>query len=167
MQAQAQAQQQLAQQGYYAAPSAPSEMSSLMVAAGVALGGLGIPSYMDLERHYAELSDQKRRWEEMMERTDRLMAGMKRTLDEMRGLAAQQTMAMHLGGHSPSQQGQQQQGQGSPSQQQGGGGASPQAQPATAPSPVVAPAAVPLSRPTAAGERERASGSVWAVEPAA
>ena len=76
---------------YYAPPSAPppSEMSSLMVAAGVALGGLGIPSYMDLERHYFELAEQKRRWEEMMERTDRLMAGMKRTLDEMRGLAAQ------------------------------------------------------------------------------
>ncbi|KAF9038041.1 hypothetical protein BJ165DRAFT_1407972 [Panaeolus papilionaceus] len=71
--------------------SPPSDMSSLMVAAGVALGGLGIPSYMDLERHYFELAEQKRKWEEMMERTDRLMAGMKRTLDEMRGLVAQQS----------------------------------------------------------------------------
>ena len=69
----------------------PADMSSLMVAAGVALGGLGIPSYMDLERHYFELSEQKRKWEEMMERTDRLMAGVKRTLDEMRGLVAQQS----------------------------------------------------------------------------
>jgi hypothetical protein len=65
-------------------------MSSLMVAAGVALGGLGIPSYMDLERHYIELSAHKRKWEEMIEKTERLMAGMKRTMDEMRGLIAQQ-----------------------------------------------------------------------------
>lgn len=72
----------------YAPPSA--DMSSLMVAAGVALGGLGIPSYMDLERHYIELSAHKRKWEEMIEKTERLMAGMKRTMDDMRGLIAQQ-----------------------------------------------------------------------------
>ncbi|PPR05325.1 hypothetical protein CVT24_008044 [Panaeolus cyanescens] len=77
--------------GPYYNGSPPSDMSSLMVAAGVALGGLGIPSYMDLERHYFELAEQKRKWEEMMERTDRMMAGMKRTLDEMRGLVAQQS----------------------------------------------------------------------------
>lgn len=72
-----------------------ADMSSLMVAAGVALGGLGIPSYMDLERHYIELSAHKRKWEEMMEKTERLMAGMKRAMDEMRGLAAQQAPSHH------------------------------------------------------------------------
>jgi len=77
-------------------PQPPSaDMSSLMVAAGVALGGLGIPSYMDLERHYIELSAHKRKWEEMIEKTERLMAGMKRTMDEMRGLIAQQTAPPH------------------------------------------------------------------------
>jgi GATA-binding protein len=74
----------------YPPPPPSADMSSLMVAAGVALGGLGIPSYMDLERHYIELSAHKRKWEEMIEKTERLMAGMKRAMDEMRGLAAQQ-----------------------------------------------------------------------------
>lgn len=152
-------------QPYYpGAPAAspPSEMSSLMVAAGVALGGLGIPSYMDLERHYFELADQKRRWEEMMERTDRLMAGMKRTLDEMRGLAA--------ANQQQHQQHQQQQHGGSPSQ------APPQAlqqpppppvgsqhpSPQMAAASVPAAAAVPLNKGTAAGEpRERQS--IWPV----
>ena len=81
---------------HYPMPTYPNQppsadMSSLMVAAGVALGGLGIPSYMDLERHYIELSAHKRKWEEMIEKTERLMAGMKRTMDEMRGLIAHQT----------------------------------------------------------------------------
>lgn len=140
------------QQQYYAGGSPPSEMSSLMVAAGVALGGLGIPSYMDLERHYFELSEQKRKWEEMMERTDRLMAGMKRTLDEMRGLAAQQSSS------SPLQQ-----------QQQQAGSAHQSPQMPAAPAPVAAAAAplpsVPLNRSGAAAERERSS--IWPVVEAA
>ena len=37
----------------------PTDMSTLMVAAGVALGGLGIPF---------ELTEQKREWEVVMER---------------------------------------------------------------------------------------------------
>jgi GATA-binding protein len=143
------------QQQYYAGGSPPSEMSSLMVAAGVALGGLGIPSYMDLERHYFELSEQKRKWEEMMERTDRLMAGMKRTLDEMRGLAAQQSSASPL----------HQQQQASPQQmQQHPGSAHQSPQMPAAPAPVAAGAqvsAVPLNRSGAAAERERSS--IWPV----
>lgn len=80
----------------YPPPPPSADMSSLMVAAGVALGGLGIPSYMDLERHYIELSAHKRKWEEMIEKTERLMAGMKRAMDEMRGLAAQQAPSPHI-----------------------------------------------------------------------
>ncbi|KAF5328234.1 hypothetical protein D9619_013425 [Psilocybe cf. subviscida] len=139
-------------QHYYpAAPAAspPSEMSSLMVAAGVALGGLGIPSYMDLERHYFELADQKRRWEDMMERTDRLMAGMKRTLDEMRGLAA---AAQQQHSSSPPHA--------QPQALQPAGSQQPSPQLAAASVP--AAPAVPLNKGGAAGEpRERAS--IWPV----
>ncbi|KDR70932.1 hypothetical protein GALMADRAFT_229891 [Galerina marginata CBS 339.88] len=153
--------------GGYALPpqyytgSPPAEMSSLMVAAGVALGGLSIPSYMDLERHYFELADQKRKWEEMMERTDRLMAGMKRTLDEMRGLAAQQ---------SPPQSHQPQPAALGGQPQPGSRKQSPQIPAAPAPAAVAtssSPApAVPLNRAGATGDRERSS--IWPiVEPTA
>ncbi|PPR06048.1 hypothetical protein CVT26_007510 [Gymnopilus dilepis] len=154
---------------YLAAP--PNEMSSLMVAAGVALGGLGIPSYMDLERHYFALAEEKRKWEEMMERTDRLMAGVKRTLDEMKNLAAHQHQQA-TGGGSPSQsnihpslQAQSQQAQqGSSSQRQ-----SPQIPSASEPSALAGPStsvagsapAVPLNR-SGTSDRERAS--IWPVE---
>jgi len=156
--------------GQYYPSTPPGDMSSLMVAAGVALGGLGIPSYMDLERHYFELSEQKRKWEEMMERTDRLMAGVKRTLDEMRGLVAQQSST------SPPPQALQQQPpqqQPQPSSAATGATGSPvsaqQPQPSTASSspqlkPIegaaVAPS-VPLNRGGSSGERERSI--VWPV----
>ena len=151
----------------------PADMSTLMVAAGVALGGLGIPSFMDLERHYVELNDQKRKWEEMMERTDRLMAGVKRTLDEMRGLVAQQTTPPPP--PLPLQQQQQQQQQQQPSSTPAAAAGSPkstqQPQPSTtaSSSPQVQPIegatvvlpAVPLSRGGSSGERERSV--VWPV----
>lgn len=41
----------------------------------------------ELERHYSELTEQKKRLEEMVEKTDRMMRGVKRGLDEMRGVA--------------------------------------------------------------------------------
>lgn len=57
----------------------------------LAVGNLmGIPTLPELERHYMELSEQRRRMEEMLERTDRVMAGVKRGIDEMRGVLAQQ-----------------------------------------------------------------------------
>ncbi|KAF9529600.1 hypothetical protein CPB83DRAFT_259550 [Crepidotus variabilis] len=168
------------------------DMSSLMVAAGVALGGLGIPSYMDLERHYIELSAHKRKWEEMIEKTERLMAGMKRAMDEMRGLAAQQapqvphhlmmqSMGLPAGlvQHSPSQQTNMSQplsgsptlpvGPSSkapsplhPSQQPGSQKGSPQMPPASSPVAASNAPAMMLNKP--AGERERSS--VWPVEAA-
>jgi hypothetical protein len=138
-------------------------MSSLMVAAGVALGGLGIPSYMDLERHYFELGEQKRKWEEMMERTDRLMAGMKRTLDEMRGLVAQGVVGSPVH-HAQPQQQQQQQQPGSQHQSPQIPSASPvlpagtASAPTTTTSPVPAQA-VPLNR----ADKERSGPSIWPV----
>ncbi|EAU89984.2 hypothetical protein CC1G_05900 [Coprinopsis cinerea okayama7 len=74
--------------GYY--PPPPADMSSLMnlgMAAGVALN-MGVPTLIDLERHYIELQEQKKRWEEMMEKTEKLMAGVKRTIDEMKAMSA-------------------------------------------------------------------------------
>ena len=162
----------------------PADMSTLMVAAGVALGGLGIPSYMDLERHYVELTEQKRKWEEMMERTDRLMAGVKRTLDEMRGLVAQQStpppppQSLSQQQSQQQQQQQQQQQPTSSSSSSAPAASSPksmqQPQPsttatATLASPqlqpieedVVVPAAVPVNRGGSSGERER--NVVWPV----
>jgi GATA-binding protein, other eukaryote len=68
----------------------PSVMAGLM---GMGMGmGLpppssspsGIPSVGELERHYYQLSEQKRSMEEMLERTDRMMIGVKRGLDEMK-----------------------------------------------------------------------------------
>jgi GATA-binding protein len=78
--------------GYYpGAPPPPGDLGSLMhlgMAAGAAIGGLGMhPTLADLERHYFELNEHKRGWEAMMERTDKIMAGVKRTIDEMKGLS--------------------------------------------------------------------------------
>ncbi|KAG6832122.1 hypothetical protein H0H87_002635 [Tephrocybe sp. NHM501043] len=43
----------------------------------------GVPTLADLERHYAELGEQKRRMEEMVERTERLMGGVRKGIEEM------------------------------------------------------------------------------------
>ncbi|KAG6898563.1 hypothetical protein C0993_006012 [Termitomyces sp. T159_Od127] len=43
----------------------------------------GVPSLAELERHYAELGEQKRRMEEMVERTERLMGGVRKGIEEM------------------------------------------------------------------------------------
>lgn len=43
-----------------------------------------VPNVMELERHYADLNEEKRRLEELIMRTDRMMAGVKRGIDEMR-----------------------------------------------------------------------------------
>ncbi|KAJ3979581.1 hypothetical protein F5890DRAFT_1546175 [Lentinula detonsa] len=45
-----------------------------------------IPSLADLERHYAELGDQKQRIEDMLERTENMMQGLKRGIDEIRSV---------------------------------------------------------------------------------
>ncbi|KAI0946971.1 hypothetical protein AcV7_009538 [Taiwanofungus camphoratus] len=47
-------------------------------------GGSTMPTANELERHYFELAEQRRKLEELMEKTDRMMAGVKRGLDEMR-----------------------------------------------------------------------------------
>ncbi|KAI0630758.1 hypothetical protein C8Q77DRAFT_1135055 [Trametes polyzona] len=47
-----------------------------------------IPSAAELDHHYRELAEQRKRLEEMLERTDRMMAGVKRGLDEMRAASS-------------------------------------------------------------------------------
>lgn len=117
-----------------------------------------IPTASELRHHYLELHEQRRRLEELIEKTDRMMAGLKRGLDEM------------MGAPQPSPQ---------PSQPQ------PQPQHQTQPLPQPAPQqppsheqpsqqppqtglnsatpSVPLAR---AGERERSRESIWPVESA-
>lgn len=61
-----------------------------------------VPSMMDLERHYAELSEEKRRLEDLLMRTDRMMAGVRRGMDEFRMSHAHATRppsAQPLQGH--------------------------------------------------------------------
>lgn len=43
-----------------------------------------VPTYMDLERHYSELEREKRQLQELLERTERMMAGLKRGIEDLR-----------------------------------------------------------------------------------
>ena len=43
-----------------------------------------VPSLMDMERHFADLEREKRTLQELLDRTDRMMAGLKRGIDEIR-----------------------------------------------------------------------------------
>lgn len=43
-----------------------------------------VPTYVDLERHFAELEREKRALAELLERTDRMMLGLRRAMDESR-----------------------------------------------------------------------------------
>lgn len=125
------------------------------------LGGLGgsggggaIPSVGELERHYFELHESKRRLEEMVERTERLMLGVKRGIEEMRGGS---TSPLPSAGQGT---GGQQQGQGT-AQQPGEGGAPEKNSPSSWPvdpklsdssSPSApAPAPAPVAAPTSTG----------------
>ncbi|KAK1220208.1 GATA type transcriptional activator [Marasmius sp. AFHP31] len=56
------------------------DMSALLALAG----GVVMPSLTDMERHYAEMSEERKRMEEVLERTDRMMASLKRGIDQMR-----------------------------------------------------------------------------------
>ena len=43
-----------------------------------------VPTFMDLERHYTELEREKRQLQELLERTERMMAGLKRGIEDLR-----------------------------------------------------------------------------------
>jgi len=65
----------------------------------------GVPSASELRQHYLDLHEQRKRLEEMIQKTDALMAGVKRGLDEMSS-AAQPQHPPHTHG-SPEQPAQQ------------------------------------------------------------
>ncbi|RXW21145.1 hypothetical protein EST38_g4716 [Candolleomyces aberdarensis] len=136
---------------YY--PGHPGDLSSLMNLGMAAALNNGPPTILDLERHYLELQEHKRRWEEMMEKTDRMLAGVKRSIDEMKGV--QQTSPTG----SPSQQKQT-----VPLQAGAPATSSSSSQPEGEAAPAVAAASVPLAR-----SGERGKESVWptVTEPAA
>lgn len=50
----------------------------------------GVPTASELRQHYLELHEQRKRLEEMIQKTDALLAGVKRGLDDMSGAAQQQ-----------------------------------------------------------------------------
>ena len=136
-----------------------------MLAMGLHMGGfgsgLGFSTVIELERHYVELEDHKRRYEEMVEKTERLMGGVKRVLDEVRG-AVVATGSAQGGQEGEQQQGPQGQAQqpGQQQQQQQQQGGQPQQSPQM-------PESVPLPRT----EKDRAkdgsagastgAGGVW------
>ncbi|KAH9933439.1 uncharacterized protein B0H18DRAFT_983694 [Fomitopsis serialis] len=60
-----------------------------------------VPTMQELERHYNDLGEQRRRLEEMMEKTDRMLAGVRRGLDDIR--ASQQQNQASQGPTSQSQ----------------------------------------------------------------
>ncbi|KAH8111062.1 hypothetical protein DFH11DRAFT_1746031 [Phellopilus nigrolimitatus] len=64
-------------------PRAPSPLREGSNGNGGGGGTVPVPSLSELERHYYELADQRRRMQDMLEKTDRMMAGMKRGMDEM------------------------------------------------------------------------------------
>lgn len=81
----------------------------MLMGLGIGAGG-GVPSVIELERHYFELHESRRKLEEMVDRTDRLMLGVKRGIEEMRGQSASPlpgaggSASASTGGNTQSQQ---------------------------------------------------------------
>lgn len=117
-----------------------------------------IPTVSELRHHYLELHEQRRRFEEMIEKTDKMIAGVKRGLDEMMGAPQPSPQP------SPPQAQPQHQTQTlpQPAPQQPPSHEQPSQQPPQTGLNSVAPP-VPLTR---TGERERNRESIWPVESA-
>jgi len=128
-----------------------------------------VPSIPELERHYYELAEEKRRLEEMLDKTDKLMAGVRRGMDELR----ERDLAMAQQQLQQAQQQQQRASQSPTIPQQGASSASRAPSPlstvTTAPVPVqtITPIAAPTPAPAVALHRGPVSSvreNVWAVE---
>ncbi|KAG6333803.1 hypothetical protein ID866_5288 [Astraeus odoratus] len=143
---------------------------------GVLGGGSGVPTLAELRQHYFELHEQKKRFEEMIEKTDRMIAGVKRGIDEMMGASSQPqqpqthqpstpSQTQTLSSPQPSQQPQQQQSPSMPHQQP----PQPQSTPAAQASPEqptsVSSTGAPAVGITRPGERPRSREAIWPVVP--
>ncbi|KAF9264014.1 hypothetical protein L218DRAFT_958833 [Marasmius fiardii PR-910] len=120
-------------------PTTQQDLSALWALAGANVGAVIVPSLADLERHYAEMSEERKRMEEVLERTDRMLIGLKRGIDEMRAGASVAATSARTGSSSPSASTQ------SPTQQQ--------------------PTSVPLTRPSGGTAEKDKRDSVWPTEP--
>jgi GATA-binding protein len=110
-----------------------------------------VPTAAELERHYYELHEHRNGLVEFLERTDRLIAGVKRGLDEMRGSS-----------DSTAQQAQQQ-AQAQPQAPTSDGQAPSQNEGTDAPAATVVPLQLPRSSP---GSPRSGRESVWPVSTA-
>jgi hypothetical protein len=54
------------------------------------LGSISVPTMTELEQHYYELLEHRRKLEEMFDRTDKLLLGVRKGMDELRGGGAPQ-----------------------------------------------------------------------------
>lgn len=50
----------------------------------------GVPTLVELQQHYHDLFEHRKRYEEMIEKTDRMLAGVKRGIDEMLNASSSQ-----------------------------------------------------------------------------
>ena len=117
-----------------------------------------VPTAGELRQHYLELHEQRRRMEELLERTDKMMTGIKRGLEEMMGApqpppqpSPPQAQPQHQVQTLPQPAPQQ-----PPSHEQ-----PPQQPPQTGLNP-----AAPSVSPARTGERERSRETIWPVESA-
>jgi len=64
----------------------------------------GVPSIAELERHYYELAEERTRFQELLDKTERLMSGVRRGMDELREreLALPQHLQQQANGSAPS-----------------------------------------------------------------
>ena len=134
--------------GYHFYPGAPPPPG----------GAPPVPTFVDLERHFTDLEREKRQLQELLDRTERMMAGLRRGMDEMRMHQAPPPPPPHAHQLPPAQQPQPHhqppQGHQQPSQ-----GAPPGIAPPTA-------EAVPLSRvERSASSQGTARESIWPVNP--
>lgn len=96
----------------------------------------GVPTASELKQHYYELHEQRKRLDEMMQKTDALIAGVKRGLEDMANVSQQQQQHSPQHSHTSPEQ---------PAQQT-----------------TVSSTAVPLTR---SGDKDRTRESVWPVSP--
>ena len=73
--------------GHSPPPPPPSHDTAGAIASAAAmLGSISVPTMTELEQHYYELLEHRRRLEEMFDRTDKLLLGVKKGMDELRGI---------------------------------------------------------------------------------